>query len=87
MAKAMFILGLAVGYVLGARAGRDRYDQLKERATGAWQSPRVQRNVDTAKGAADAATQKVRERMPGSSSHTAPASTGSPESAWSHEEP
>jgi len=24
----LFLLGSAVGYVLGARAGRDRYDQL-----------------------------------------------------------
>jgi hypothetical protein len=24
----VFVLGVAVGYVLGARAGRERYDQL-----------------------------------------------------------
>ena len=24
-----FVLGVAVGYVLGARAGRDRYEQIK----------------------------------------------------------
>jgi hypothetical protein len=73
MGKATFILGLGVGYVLGSRAGRERYDQLKERATGVWNNPRVQDKVDaagqTAKSAVGSATQKVGERMPGGGSH------------------
>jgi hypothetical protein len=72
MGKATFVLGLGVGYVLGSRAGRERYDQLKERATGVWNSPRVQRRVDaagqTAKSAVGSATQKVGERVPGGGS-------------------
>ena len=92
MGKGAFILGVAVGYVLGARTGRERYDQIKGRATGAWKDPRVQRNVDTAKqtakGAAGSATQKVRERLPGSSSNPPEtAGTASPQTAWTHEEP
>ncbi|WP_010205149.1 hypothetical protein [Salinibacterium sp. PAMC 21357] len=33
--------GIAVGYVVGARAGRERYDQMKGKATELWESPRV----------------------------------------------
>ena len=29
--RAMFLAGLAVGFVLGARAGRERYEQIVER--------------------------------------------------------
>jgi len=43
--KLLFVAGAAVGFVLGARAGRERYDQLKEAATRAWQSPAVQKQV------------------------------------------
>lgn len=34
-------LGIAIGYVIGARAGRERYDQMKSTATELWESPRV----------------------------------------------
>ena len=34
-------LGIAIGYVIGARAGRERYDQMKGKATKLWESPRV----------------------------------------------
>jgi len=43
--KLLFVAGAAVGYVLGARAGRERYDQIKAAATQAWQSPGVQKQV------------------------------------------
>jgi len=33
--------GIAVGYVVGARAGRERYDQMKGKATELWENPRV----------------------------------------------
>jgi hypothetical protein len=32
------LLGLAAGYVLGARAGRERYDQIAHTAKVAWES-------------------------------------------------
>lgn len=43
MKKSVFVLlvGLGVGYVLGARAGRERYDQIVERVSGVWDDPRV----------------------------------------------
>lgn len=44
--KILFAAGLAVGYVLGTRAGRERYEQLKNAAMGFWNDPRVQHRVD-----------------------------------------
>jgi hypothetical protein len=48
MAKAAFLLGAAVGYVLGARAGRKRYEQIKGQAARLWQSDPVQHRVGDA---------------------------------------
>jgi hypothetical protein len=39
--KLMFVAGLGIGYVLGARAGRERYDKLVSAANNLWTSPRV----------------------------------------------
>lgn len=43
--KLLFIIGLGAGYVLGARAGRPRYEQIRAKATDAWEDPRVQKIV------------------------------------------
>lgn len=43
--KLLFIVGLGIGYVLGARAGRPRYEQIKAKVTEAWEDPRVHRVV------------------------------------------
>ena len=45
--KILFVFGLALGYVLGTRAGRERYEQIKAGAEKVWQDPRVQRQVQT----------------------------------------
>jgi len=45
--KILFIAGLGVGYVLGTRAGRQRYEQIKAAASSLWNAPVVQRQVDT----------------------------------------
>ncbi|QEO09094.1 hypothetical protein [Protaetiibacter larvae] len=44
--KILFLTGLGVGYVLGTRAGRQRYEQIKSAASRFWKSPQVQRRVD-----------------------------------------
>jgi hypothetical protein len=36
----------AVGYVLGSRAGRERYEQIKSQAQKTWNRPAVQDAVD-----------------------------------------
>lgn len=43
--KLAFVLGAAVGYVLGSRAGRERYEQIKRRAEAVWNTEPVQRGV------------------------------------------
>jgi hypothetical protein len=45
--RAMFIVGLAVGFVVGARAGRERYEQLVKYARQAKESPAVQQVTRT----------------------------------------
>jgi hypothetical protein len=46
--KLLFVAGAAVGYVLGARAGRKRYEQIKSAANKVWQSPGIQKQVNAA---------------------------------------
>ncbi|ONK14647.1 hypothetical protein [Streptomyces sp. MP131-18] len=48
MRKLIFIAGVAVGYVLGAKAGRERYDQLREAAERVRSNPAVRNAVDSA---------------------------------------
>jgi hypothetical protein len=40
--KVLFVAGLAVGYVLGTRDGRRRYEQIKAAAANIWESEPVQ---------------------------------------------
>ena len=46
----MFVAGAAVGYVLGARAGRRRYEQIKSAADRVWNDKNVQKGVNQAVG-------------------------------------
>ncbi|MDT0458084.1 hypothetical protein SAMN05428945_3165 [Streptomyces sp. 2224.1] len=43
-----FIAGLATGYVLGARAGRERYEQLRKAAQRVTQNPAVRNTAESA---------------------------------------
>lgn len=47
--KILFVVGLGAGYVLGARAGRERYEQIRRAALNVWNQPAVQQGVDTVK--------------------------------------
>lgn len=46
--KILLLTGLAVGYVLGTRAGRERYEEIKTAANKLWSDPRVQKPVKQA---------------------------------------
>ncbi|WP_445269272.1 YtxH domain-containing protein [Streptomyces sp. DSM 41634] len=46
--KVTFVVGLALGYVLGTRAGRERYEQLKKSAHEFAQNPAVRNAAETA---------------------------------------
>ncbi len=46
--KATFLAGLAVGFVAGTRAGRERYEQMKKVARQAADSPAVRKTAQAA---------------------------------------
>lgn len=52
MGKLSFLAGAAVGYVLGAKAGRQRYEQIKASANKVWSSDPVQARVGDVTNAA-----------------------------------
>lgn len=67
MGKLSFLLGAGAGYVLGARAGRGRYEKIKQASSKVWENPRIQQNVqkvetkvsDMAKERGSAVTDKL----------------------------
>ncbi|HEY3528789.1 MAG TPA: hypothetical protein VGK78_06525 [Nocardioides sp.] len=63
MKKLLLLAGLAIGYVLGARAGRERYDQIMNLVNRIKDDPRVQQKahqaMDVAKEQAPVVADKV----------------------------
>ena len=70
MSKLTMLLAGGVGYVLGARAGRGRYEQIKSAAVKVKNNPTVQdkaqQAADLAKDTAQQAAEAARDRLPGS---------------------
>ncbi|MCX4551277.1 YtxH domain-containing protein [Streptomyces sp. NBC_01387] len=70
--KLTFVVGLALGYVIGTRAGRERYEQLKKSARQVAENPAVrnaaeaaaQNGRDVAGKALHTVSEKVGDRMP-----------------------
>jgi len=58
--KTGLVMGAAVGYVLGARAGRERYEQIMGWMTGVANSDRVQTFTDKGKAVADLTAERVK---------------------------
>ena len=48
--KIGLVVGIGVGYVLGTRAGRERYEQIKTQWLKVWNLDPVQEQVDKVKG-------------------------------------
>ena len=48
--RILFVAGATIGYVLGARAGRRRYDQIKAAADRVWNDRNVQKGVNEVVG-------------------------------------
>ena len=67
-ARITFLAGFAVGFVAGARAGRERYEQMVKFSRKVAENPAVQKATRTAGSKAaelsKAAGQKAAERMP-----------------------
>jgi len=57
-----FVGGLAIGYVLGAQAGRERYEQLKQLARKAAESPAMQQTAGALQAQAQATAKTAKER-------------------------
>lgn len=58
MGKLGILVGAGVGYVLGTRDGRERYEQMTRKARQVWKDPRVQEKKGEAQ---DLAKQKGSE--------------------------
>jgi len=50
--KLMFITGLAAGFVLGSRAGREKYEEIRANAKKMWENPTVQEAAGVAQAQA-----------------------------------
>jgi hypothetical protein len=57
-----FLGGLATGYVLGAQAGRERYEQLKQLAHKAAESPAMQQTAGALQAQATATAKTAKEK-------------------------
>ena len=76
--KTTFLAGFATGYVLGARAGRERYEQIMRQARSFANNPKVQETaetlqtqaVDLASSAKDKVSDKVASRRSGTETET-----------------
>jgi hypothetical protein len=66
--RVTFLAGFAVGFVVGARAGRERYEQMMKLGKEAAEHPAVQKATRAARAKATELTktagQKAAERMP-----------------------
>jgi hypothetical protein len=66
--KMTFAVGFAAGYVLGAKAGRERYEQISRAVRGLSESPTVQSAAGVlqaqASSAFDSARRAVTDRIP-----------------------
>ena len=85
MGKLSLGLGLGVGYVLGAQAGRARYEQIKQAAAGVMARPEIQQAVERARSTAPAPLQgaigKLIEGVSGDQGSTPPTAGGRSDAA------
>lgn len=63
MKKIVYALAFGIGYVLGARAGRERFEQLREAAERFQSDPRVQDVAKRAEAFAEEAVETVRDEQ------------------------
>ncbi|WUH96635.1 YtxH domain-containing protein [Spirillospora sp. NBC_00431] len=75
-ARMMFMAGAAIGYVMGTKAGRERYEQIKRMSQQVSENPNVQETAGklrakgeefagAARGKAGQLKERVPEQLPG----------------------
>lgn len=77
--KLWFIGGVATGFVLGARAGREKYEELVVQARKVWENPSVQEAAGVAQAKATQLYSEGKDKL-GQSKLGEKLSTGSPSS-------
>ncbi len=63
--KLVFAAGMAAGYVLGTRAGRESYEQLRSKAQKLWNDPKVQEKVSSTTGTLKSKAPVVQDSLKG----------------------
>jgi hypothetical protein len=63
VAKLSFLAGFGAGYVLGSKAGRERYEQIRKAWDNAKDNPQLQGVAGMAQARADAVVNSVKARM------------------------
>jgi hypothetical protein len=63
VAKLSFLAGFGAGYVLGAKAGKERYEQIRRTWENAKENPQFQGVAGMAQARADAVVNSVKSRM------------------------
>ena len=63
MSKIMMAAAFGAGYVLGAKAGRERYEQISAKAQELWSHPKVQEQAGKAKEQAGKVTEQAKGRL------------------------
>ena len=66
MSKITMAVAFGAGYVLGARAGRQRYEELRDRAQEFWSNPKVQKQAQKVQEQAKQVPGQAKEHLPAS---------------------
>ncbi|SNY34490.1 hypothetical protein [Paractinoplanes atraurantiacus] len=61
--KLMFITGLAAGFVLGSRAGREKYEEIRANAKKVWEHPTVQEAAGVAQSQANKLYSESKDKL------------------------
>lgn len=57
------VTGVAAGYVLGTRAGREQYEKIRSQASSLWKDPKVQQQVSHAQHVVREQAPLVQEKL------------------------
>lgn len=81
--KLMFITGLAAGFVLGSRAGREKYEEIAANAKKVWEHPTVQEAAGVAQAQANKLYSESKDKIQSSKLGEKLATTSSSDSSYS----